>query len=120
VRPVWGPSAYGVEALQQFVDTSGMGEGTRWRAPSAEMRALPSNQVWVLCAGNREPLVWLWDGWAWPATGERLNLVARHAAGTSVKGLAQLLTTPRGEPSAPQLPPVNTPDPQPIGTWPRF
>ncbi len=105
------------DALEQFEDTSGDVSGIRWPVPYPEMSQLPANEVWVICR-NGEPVAWLWDGWAWTARGDRLNLVSRYDAGAGYDRIARWITRPPAGRSAPALPQVTTGGPQPIGVWP--
>lgn len=107
----------GWDARQQFEDTSGYSIGIRWPVPSPEMGMIPANLMWVLLRGEQR-IAWLWDGWAWTARGERLNLIAAYNSGARIDDLVAAVTaraTKAGAPALPEMP--RYPEDQPIDEW---
>lgn len=82
------------------------GSFRQWQAPSTEVSWLPANRVRVITRGAepRQPVAWLWEGWCWPVSGERIDLMARYAAGARIDELAALVTARRPKRQAPPLP----------------
>lgn len=55
--------------------------------PHPELETIDPKEVWLVMDGST-PVAWLWDGWAWTASFERLDLFSRYRAGDSVMVLA--------------------------------
>jgi hypothetical protein len=58
--------------------------------PHRELESVDPSEVWVLMDGE-EPKGWLWNGWAWAATYERIDLYERYRRGGSVGSLSALI-----------------------------
>jgi hypothetical protein len=106
------------DVLCQYQDSTDLGTGIRWPLPHPEMRGLPANQVWVMTC-NDKPTTWLWEGWAWTARGDRIDLMSEYAMGARLDLISPHLTELVAATRAPDLPAVDVHGSQPVGTWPR-
>lgn len=106
------------DARSQFLDTADGGGGLRWPVPSVEMSQIPANEIWVIVRDESRPVAWLWDGWLWSPSGERLNLYGRFQSNASIDSLVSLVTD-RTVRQGRALPTVRTRGEQPIGSWPE-
>lgn len=106
------------DVLSQYQDSTDLGTGIRWALPHPEMRGLPANQVWVITC-NDKPTTWLWEGWAWTARGDRIDLMSQYAMGSRLDLISPHLTELVAPSTAPHLPAVDVHGDQPIGSWPK-
>ncbi len=99
-------SRHPLEAATWIYDSSDAENGYLIaRTPHRELESLRPNDVWVLLDGET-PRSWIWNGWLWTATQERLNLFARYRRGATVASLAaQLVDLSYVSPSADASPP---------------
>jgi hypothetical protein len=78
------------------------------------MALLPANQVWRVCRGDATT-AWLWEGWAWTATGERRDLMSAYGTGADIDALVAVITQRPTRRRALLLPLLPDLPPQPTG-----
>jgi hypothetical protein len=87
-----------------FLDSSGLyGSGMPDSAPVRELAEVPANEIWRLTRAD-EVLAHLYRGWAFTATGERLDLMSRYDRERDVASLGAELARRPARRHAPALP----------------
>lgn len=81
-------SLHPLTATTWWFDTSGPEDSSLLMStPHLELERMDPSEVWLLMDQD-VARGWLWNGWVWTATHERLDLYARYRAGATVVSLA--------------------------------
>lgn len=94
-------TSHPLTATTWFYDSAGGDEGLLMDCPYRELQGVNPSDVWLIMDDD-SAVAWVWDGWVWTATGERLDVYGRYRAGSSVAALASLVVDQsRGGPERP-------------------
>jgi hypothetical protein len=81
-------SRHPLSATTWWFDSSGAEDSCLLTsAPHRELEPMNPSEVWLLMDGD-VARGWLWHGWVWTGTQERLDLYTRYRSGASVASLA--------------------------------
>lgn len=77
-------TGYPLGATTWWFDSSGDDDSfLLMPTPHRELEQIPPSDVWLVMKED-SAVGWLWNGWVWTATHERLDLYARYRRGASV------------------------------------